>query len=262
MDGPVRDPWRHLRAATPARIALGRTGVSLPTAEVLAFTMAHAKARDAVHATLDPGEMAARIEAAGLATIVVRSAAADRATYLRRPDLGRRLDAASAEKLKSARERWAEPIDLALIVADGLSATATDRQALPLLDALKPWIDRAGWRIGPVVVATQARVALGDEIGAALGARMSVVLIGERPGLSSPDSLGLYLTYDPRPGRSDGERNCISNVREEGLSAESAAFKLAWLLDQAMKRALTGVWLKDESDAALIDGRLPATLLP
>jgi len=260
MDRPVRDPWRHLGAMTPARIALGRAGVSLPTAEVLAFAMAHAEARDAVHAKLDAGEIAARIEAAGFRATIVRSAADTRAGYLRRPDLGRKLDAESAGRLSLIREQEADPIDLALIVADGLSATAADRHALPLLDALRPWIIRAGWRVGPVIVATQARVALGDEIGAALRARMSVVMIGERPGLSAPDSLGIYLTYAPRPGRNDGERNCISNGREEGLSFEDAAFRLAWLIDQALKRALTGVMLKDESDAALVDGRPPAML--
>ena len=151
-------------------------------------------------------------------------------------------------------------MDLALVVADGLSSAAVHAQAVPFLAALKPWIAAEGWRLAPVVVARQARVALGDEAGALLKARAVVVLVGERPGLSSPDSLGLYLTFDPKPGRSDAERNCISNVREEGLPHAAAAFKLAWLVKEAFRRGLTGVDLKDESDLLLSDGRPPARL--
>jgi len=191
---------------------------------------------------------------AGFDSVCVRSAASDRGVYLQRPDLGRRLDADSATQLRELRE--GEP-DLVLVIADGLSALAVERHAVAVLSLLRPLLDRdpAPWRVGPVVVAHQARVALGDEVGALLGARMVLVLIGERPGLSSPDSMGLYLTWAPKPGRTDAERNCISNVRPEGLALSDAAGRAAWLMRTARARALTGVGLKDESVAA---PRLPA----
>ncbi|MFH6782720.1 MULTISPECIES: ethanolamine ammonia-lyase subunit EutC [Methylobacterium] len=242
------DPWRRLAALTPARIALGRAGSGLPTREVLRFGLAHAQARDAVHAPLDADDVRAGIAALGFETLAAASAAPDRATYLRRPDLGRRLDAACAAALAAAAR---DPVDLALVVADGLSARAVHEGAVPLLRALKPALAGSGWHLAPVVVATQGRVALGDAVGALLKARAVAVLIGERPGLSSPDSLGIYLTFDPRPGRTDAERNCLSNVRAAGLKPELAAFKLHWLIDQALTRRLTGVGLKDESDRLL-----------
>ncbi|MEE7476076.1 ethanolamine ammonia-lyase [Methylobacterium hispanicum] len=176
------------------------------------------------------------------------SRAEDRATYLRRPDLGRSLAPESRDALAAAA---GEPCDLALLVADGLSARAIHENAVPVIEAFRPHAEKAGWRLAPVVVAGQARVALGDAVGEALRARAVAVLIGERPGLSSPDSLGIYLTFGPRPGRSDAERNCISNVRAAGLAPDAAAFKLAWLIGQALSRGLTGVHLKDESDRAL-----------
>jgi ethanolamine ammonia-lyase small subunit len=240
----TQDPWRALRAHTPARIGLGRAGGSLPTRELLAFGAAHAEARDAVHLPLDVEALQRRIEAMSLGTRTVRSAAPDRASYLLRPDLGRRLDKDSAALLDQAA---AAPCDLLLVVADGLSAAAIQRQALPLLEQVlmqRP----EGWRIGEVVVATQARVALGDEIGQRLKARLVAVLIGERPGLSSPDSLGIYLTHDPCPGRHDAQRNCISNVRPEGLGHAEAARKLWWLAMQSRRLGMTGVGLKDLSD--------------
>ncbi|MDR3506788.1 MAG: ethanolamine ammonia-lyase subunit EutC [Caulobacteraceae bacterium] len=246
------DPWITLSRLTPARIGLGRAGAGLPTREVLAFSLAHARARDAVHAPFDAEAVGAAIQALGFETLEVASAAPDRATYLRRPDLGRAL---SPESLEALRARPKAPIDLAIVVADGLSSAAVHAQAAPLLGALKPLIDKAGWRTGPVVLAHQARVALGDAIGEALGVRAVVVLIGERPGLSSPDSLGAYLTFAPRVGRSDAERNCLSNIRPEGLVFEEAAFKLAWLAGEALRLGLTGVGLKDESDLA----RLPSS---
>jgi ethanolamine ammonia-lyase small subunit len=231
-------------------LALGRTGASLPTAEVLGFAMAHALARDAVHAALDETALRARLAALGPPVLAAASAAPSRAAYLRRPDLGRRLAPESRAVLEAA---GAGPVDLALVVADGLSATAVHTQVPPFLEALLPRIRRSGWSLAPVVLAVQARVALGDEIGAILRARAVAVLIGERPGLSSPDSLGVYMTHGPRVGRTDAERNCISNVRPEGLGHGEAAFRLHWLLEQAFLRGLSGVSLKDESDRAALD---------
>jgi ethanolamine ammonia-lyase small subunit len=266
--------WSRLKRLTPARIGLGRVGAGLPTREVLRFGLAHAQARDAVHAALDVDRLEAEIVQLGYATAKVVSAAPDRATYLTRPDLGRRLDAASRKALAKAAievrgalasgggsREHATPPDLAIIVADGLSARAVERHAVAVLAALRPWIIAAGWKTSPVAVATMARVALGDEIGALLGARAIVVLIGERPGLSSPDSLGAYITLEPRAGRTDADRNCISNIRAEGLSYGLAAFKIAWLLDAAFRGGVTGVRLKDESDALLLEGHPPAPRL-
>ncbi|WP_336486165.1 ethanolamine ammonia-lyase subunit EutC [Methylobacterium nigriterrae] len=247
MSGPD-DLWRRLSALTPARIGLGRAGSGLPTREVLRFGLAHAQARDAVHLPMESDAIIRDVEALGLTALAAASRAPDRATYLRRPDLGRRL----SEESKQALARAAGgPVDLALVVADGLSARAIHENAVRLVAAFRPHLKEAGWSLAPVVVASQARVALGDAIGAALKARAVAVLIGERPGLSSPDSLGIYLTFAPRPGRQDAERNCISNVRAAGLPHAEAAFRLGWLLSQALARGLTGVKLKDESDAAL-----------
>jgi ethanolamine ammonia-lyase small subunit len=246
-EAPLPDPWARLRAATRARIGLGGVGDAPPLREVLGFQMAHALARDAVHAPLDLAalEEALRPHAALRAT----SMAPDRGTYLRRPDLGRRLGG-----MDGAGE---EGCDVAFVLADGLSATAVQRHAAPVFHAC---VERLpGWRIAPPVIATQARVALGDEIGARLGARLVAVLIGERPGLSVPDSLGIYLTFDPRPGRRDSERNCISNIHAAGgLKPELAAAKLAWLMREALTRKLTGTGLKDDADpAALTTPRPP-----
>jgi len=235
------DPWTELRAYTTARLALGRSGNSLPTDEVLRFGLAHAQARDAVHLPLDVAALEAELARLGCRTLRVQSAAPDRQTYLLRPDLGRRLSPDSARRF-DGRQRC----DLAIVVGDGLSALAVQRNAAPLVAqvlALAP----PGWMIGPVVIATQARVALGDEVGEAMGARFVAVLIGERPGLGSPDSLGVYLTAAPRIGRMDSERNCISNIRREGLDHLSAARRLWWLCGQAKRIGMTGVGLKDES---------------
>ena len=234
----------RLRAYTPARVGLGRTGLSQRVRDVLAFQLAHAQARDAVHARLDASALqaaimatAARARAASVPVSVLRlhSAAADRATYLQRPDLGRRLDENSRAAL--ARVDGAG-CDLAIIVADGLSALAVERHAPGVL---AEWLPRiADWKIGPVCVVEHGRVAIGDEIGLALHAELSVVLIGERPGLSSPDSLGAYITWQPRPGRTDAERNCISNIRSEGLSYREAAAQLMNCCVTARQRRLTG----------------------
>jgi ethanolamine ammonia-lyase small subunit len=237
------DPWQALRAHTPARVALGRSGVSMPTEELLRFGAAHAMARDAVHLPLDVPALRAELEAEGWPTVEVRSSAPNRATYLLRPDLGRQLDDASAAALQGPEGGCT----LQLVVADGLSSLAAARHAVPLLGALRGQLP-PDWRLGPVVVATQARVALGDPIGERLGAQLVAVLIGERPGLSSPDSLGVYLTHAPRVGCTDAQRNCISNVRPEGLSYAAAAHKLMWLAREAVRLQCTGIGLKDDSE--------------
>lgn len=223
----TEDGWTGLRELTAARIALGRAGHSLPTRELLAFQMAHARARDAVHRELDPS----------LSGLLLHSAARDRAEYLRRPDLGRKLNAESAARIEHGE--W----DAVIILADGLSATAVNRHARPVVDALMPLLE--GWRIAPVCIAEQARVAIADEIGETIGASLSVILIGERPGLSSPDSLGAYITWSPRVGRTDAERNCVSNIRPEGLAPVLAAHRIFSLMRAARDRRLTGVDLSN-----------------
>ena len=247
------DPWDDFRAHTQARLALGRAGAALPTAELLRFGLAHAQARDAVHIPLDAEALATQLQAQGCATLPVHSAAPDRATYLLRPDLGRRLCDADAQALRALGDQHGggRPVDRLLVVADGLSSLAVARQAPPLIDAIRQQAP-AGWQLGPVVIAQQARVALGDEVGALLGARLVAVLIGERPGLSSPDSLGIYLTWHPQVGRNDAQRNCISNVRPEGLPPAAAAARLWWLCQEARQLGLTGVGLKDSSDAVTL----------
>jgi ethanolamine ammonia-lyase small subunit len=254
----IANPWQALRRHTPARIALGRSGVSQPTAAQLAFQVAHAQARDAVHRPLDLGALAAAMRRLGLATLALHSAAADRHIYLQRPDLGRRLDPASAMALAALPPSGAP--DLALVVADGLSALAIERHAAPFVAELQRVLP-ADWALAPVALVEQGRVAIGDPIGEALHAPLVVVLIGERPGLSSPDSMGLYVTWAPRPGRVDAERNCISNVRPEGLPLAEAARRLAWLLREARARQLTGVALKDDSAPALAEPDPAANLL-
>ena len=243
-----KNPWSALRQFTNARIALGRAGNSLPTEPLLAFNLSHAQARDAVHQPLDAESLHQQLRAIGFTTLDVHSAAPDRQHYLRRPDLGRRLADDSREAL-ALEQAAIEPPDVLFVIADGLSAFAASKQAIPLLQAVCSKL--ADWKIGPVVVARQARVALGDEIGELLGTKLVVMLIGERPGLSSPDSLGIYLTYAPKVGCSDAQRNCISNVRPEGLSYAAAAHKLHYLLTHARRLSLTGVGLKDDSDALL-----------
>ncbi len=244
MTGLPRDPWAILGAWTPARIAIGRAGASLPTREVLSFALAHAQARDAVPARLDRTEMARQLQSLGLVSVEIKSRAADRVTYLRRPDLGRLLDASSRELLKTKRDGTC---DLALMIGDGLSATAVTANAIEVLDALLPHVRELDLRLGPIAIAEGARVALGDGVGELLGARLVAVLIGERPGLSAADSLSVYLTYAPRSGRSDAERNCISNIRTGGLAPTAAAVNLAWLIKAALAKQLTGVGLKDRS---------------
>jgi len=236
------DPWARLRAATSARIGLGRAGDAMPITDVLAFQLAHAKARDAVHTRLDTAPIAAAFPGA----ITVRSAAPSREIYLRRPDLGRQLAPDCANLLTPG------DYDVAFVVADGLSATAVAQHAIPTLSAalarLKPF------KIAPVVIATQARVAIGDDIGEALGAKICAILIGERPGLTVSESLGIYLTYAPTRGTKDSARNCISNIHTKGgMSYEGAADMLAWLIREALSRKLTGVGLKEASGMEVIE---------
>jgi ethanolamine ammonia-lyase small subunit len=238
----MTDPWETLRAATRARVGLGRAGDGLSTAENLRLAAAHAQARDAVHTALDASAVIAALgERAGP---VVHSQATDRAEYLQRPDLGRRL--APDHGLSSGDH------DLVVVIADGLSARAVQDHAVAVVDALLPRLP--GWSVAPVVIAEQSRVALGDEIAVALGGRMVLVLIGERPGMSSPDSLGAYLTFEPRAGRVDSERNCVSNIRPpDGLTYDGAAEILAALLTESFRLGLSGVGLKD-TGAALPSG--------
>ncbi len=217
-----------LRSFTAARVGLQRQGSSLSTSELLRFDLDHARARDAVHLELDPTSL-------GFDHILVRSEAKDRRTYLLRPDLGRRLQ----NKLQP------EPCDAAIIVADGLSALAVHRHANELLTRLLPLLD--SWKLAPLIVATQARVAIGDDIGEQLGAELALVLIGERPGLTSPDSLGAYLTYNPKTGRNDAERNCVSNIRPEGLSYDAAAHLIHFLMTESRARKISGVTLKSDA---------------
>jgi ethanolamine ammonia-lyase small subunit len=229
-----------LRSYTPARIGLERTGVSLATRPLLDFQLAHARARDAVHAALDVRMMCDELRRDGLPVLALKSQAGDRVTYLRRPDLGRRLSEDSAAVLKPGE------YDVVFVFADGLSALAVERHALRLVRTVLPMI--AGWRLAPVCIVEQGRVAVGDAIGEALHAPLAVVLIGERPGLSSPDSLGAYITWEPRSGRKDAERNCISNIREEGLSYAAAAGRLHYYMDEAVRRHMTGVGIKDPAE--------------
>lgn len=241
------NPWQKLRQFTQARIALGRAGNSLPTRELLEFGTAHAQARDAVHAPLDTQSLVEQLQAAQFNTLHVHSAATDRHQYLQRPDAGRRLDEQSRKLLANQADA---DHDVVFVIADGLSAIAPLQHAVPLLAAVRPLL--TNWSIGPVIVAEQARVALGDEVGELLHAPLLVMLIGERPGLSSPDSLGIYLTHTPRIGRHDAERNCISNIRPAGLPYHAAAYKLLYLMTGARQLGLTGVALKDDSDLTVL----------
>ena len=243
-----------LRTLTPARVALGRSGSGLPTSALLAFTLDHARARDAVHAPLDADAIAAEIAALGCETMRIASQAESRADYLRRPDLGRKLALASQATLAGRKH---VPCDLAIMIADGLSAAAVHAHAAALLRDLLPRLKTMKMSVGPVLIASGARVALGDEVGLLCKARMILTLIGERPGLSAPDSLGAYITFAPKPGRTDAERNCVSNIHRAGLSYDEAAFKIAWLLQEGLTRGTSGVALKDESGDLRLAG-MPA----
>ena len=241
------DAWTRLRALTKARIGLARTGASLATAPLLEFKLAHARARDAVHESLDQPRLVADLGMLALPVRAVASAAEDRQTYLMRPDFGRRLTPDGEASLKPDASAY----DIAIVIADGLSARAVQMHARPLLDKLLPGLRAEGWRIAPLVVVRHGRVAIGDTIATLLGADCAVVLIGERPGLTAPDSMGAYLTWQPGAETTDADRNCISNIRPDGIGYADAAAKLAYLLTAIRGRRLSGVQLKDESDRLL-----------
>ncbi len=256
-NGVIDNPWRSLRQFTAARIGLGRSGVSLPTKEMLEFQLAHAQARDAVHTPLDFPALTQQLETlaeqypllSDEPPLKLHSEAVDRMTYLQRPDLGRRLDEASRVLLQQEQQTPEQPFDLALVIADGLSATAIAHNAVPFIQALCEELqaDKQPWKLAPITLVEQGRVAVGDDVGELLNAKTVLVLIGERPGLSSPDSLGLYLTWAPVRGLTDARRNCISNVRPEGLNFSEAAHKAGYLLRESRRLQLSGVQLKDRS---------------
>ncbi len=250
---PSDNPWLELRRLTPARIALGRTGTSIPTGAQLDFQFAHAQARDAVHLPFDHAGLSSQMAERGRDSLLLHSAAPDRHSYLQRPDLGRRLSDESAQTLRDYALANPGGVDLAVVVADGLSALAVHKHTVPFLTRMEEQTHAEGWSLSPVILVEQGRVAVADEIGQLLGAKMVVILIGERPGLSSPDSLGLYFTYNPKVGLTDAYRNCISNVRLEGLSYGMAAHRLLYLMREACRRQLSGVNLKDEAQVQTLE---------
>ena len=256
MEKPPVDPQNpllELRRLTPARIALGRTGTSMPTSAQLDFQYAHAQARDAVHLPFDSAGLSAQLTEIGRDSLLLHSAATNRDSYLQRPDLGRKLSDESAQTLRAYAAANPGGVDLVIVVADGLSALAVHRHTLPFLARLEEQVLAEGWSVAPVMLVEQGRVAVADEIGELMGAKMTVILIGERPGLSSPDSLGLYFTYNPKVGLTDAYRNCISNVRLEGLSYGMAAHRLLYLMREACRRQLSGVNLKDEAQLQTLE---------
>jgi len=242
-DYTQHDAWQSLKQYTLARIALGRTGHSIPLNESLNFKMAHAHARDAVYATLDKQTITDRLQATGLDVIAVKSEASSREEYLKRPDKGRRLDFESATWMKNHLHNY--NYDVVFVIADGLSARATNSHAVPVLAEMLKAL-RPRFRIAPIILAEQGRVAIGDDIGFICRASVTVILIGERPGLSSPDSLGAYLTYNPKPGLTDESRNCVSNIRPVGLPYEKASEKICTLIRASMVKEISGVMLKDD----------------
>jgi len=244
----IEDPWAELKRFTAARIALGRSGSSLPLKESLSFRLDHARARDAVHSPFRRADLAARLAGAGLAgapCLELESSVADRGEYLTRPDKGRRLSSRSRALL----EREKTGFDICLVVGDGLSARAIHENAAPFVLSCLNVFNQAGLTVAPVCVVENARVAIADEIASLLAARLSIILIGERPGLSSPNSMGIYLTMNPGPGTTDERRNCISNVREGGLSLAEGVRKLGYLVEEAFRLGYSGVGLKDRMAA-------------
>lgn len=240
----LNHPLESLKQFTDARIAIGRAGCSIPLNESLRLKLAHAHARDAVYSALDKDKLSFALAEFGLPVLYLRSRALTRHKYLKRPDYGRQLDGESEEKLKDYRDSY----DVSIILADGLSATAVNENAVPVLRLLVPVLKSAGVRLAPFCLVEQGRVAVGDDIGAGLKAKVSLVLIGERPGLSAADSMGAYLTYAPKAGLTDESRNCISNIRPQGLLYQPAASKIFYLISESLKRKLSGVGLKDETD--------------
>ena len=247
------DQWEQLKQFTDARIALGRAGCSIPTQAMLEFQLAHAQARDAVYQMLDTDALQERIRPLRLDTVVVQSKALDKQDYLKRPDLGRVLNQASSQALIDVKRSGANSYDVCIVIGDGLSALAIEENAVAFITALKSQIDAEQWSIAPLVIATGSRVALGDEVAEIFNANMLVMLIGERPGLSSPDSMGIYYTWNAQSGYLDSKRNCISNVRPAGLSIAIATQRLMNLMRQSQKLGYSGVNLKDEHDLEMVE---------
>lgn len=253
--GAEADFTPDLRRFTPARVSLGRAGVAVSTQDQLRFQLDHALARDAVHARMDVSALLRELEKRELDCVALCSAVgegagqSDRRVYLRRPDLGRRLDSRSAEQVRQMTARLVTKPEVVCAIVDGLSALAVERHALPLLDEIRAGMDD----VATVCVVRDGRVAIGDEIGFLLQARLAVVLIGERPGLSAPDSLGVYITWHPKPGRTDAERNCVSNIRSEGLSYSDAARRVSYYIREAKRLEMTGVMLKEHFEPAALD---------
>ena len=243
----IPNPWQALRKFTPARIALGRSGSALTTKAQLEFQLAHARARRAVHHELDCAAVAETLKFLDCETRLTCSRASSRAEYLQRPDLGRRLDEPSKSKLATKQGNNNHSYDLLFVVADGLSALAIEKNAAPFLNAVFPLLRESNLSIAPMVLAKNARVALGDEITELLGARLTIMLIGERPGLSAADSMGIYLTFGAAIGTTDEARNCISNIRPEGLAYKAAAQRLTYLINEALRLRTSGIKLKDRS---------------
>ncbi|MCE7056376.1 ethanolamine ammonia-lyase subunit EutC [Algoriphagus sp. AGSA1] len=243
----VSNPWEKLKDFTDARIALGRTGGSLKTQELLQFRKDHALAKDAVWASLDTNSLESAIQDLKLPSITLTSQAENRETYIKRPDLGRKLSKESITLIKSSKS---EATAISIILADGLSANAIPLHAIPFLQEFLPRINRHS--LAPISIVKQGRVAISDEIGELFSSKISIILIGERPGLSSPYSMGIYLTYNPKAGNTDEKRNCISNIRTGGLPYAYAAEKLAFLCSEALRLKLSGVLLKDTFDHHLL----------
>ena len=237
------EPLKALQEFTAARIAIGRVGTSIPLKQSLDFKLAHAHARDAVYSELDINQLSESLKQFESPVICLHSQVGDRRQYLQRPDLGRKLNDASSDQLTD----YFDETDIAIIIADGLSATAINENAIGLLRELIPLLSQSAFKLAPISLVEQGRVAIGDDIGYNLNAQLSLVLIGERPGLSSADSLGAYLTYKPKPGLTDEARNCVSNIRPKGLTYKRAARKIFYLISEAFKRKLSGVELKDNA---------------
>jgi len=253
----TENPWQKLKLFTSARIGLGRAGNSIPTHEQLSFQLDHARAIDAVHKSLDVEKLLSQISQSTVLTnaiatspSVVSSKAMSRMLYLQRPDLGRQLSEASWQQLIDKREENNKEVDLAIVIADGLSSTAVQKHAMPVVERLLEKLvadTKHAWSIAPLTLVTQGRVALGDDVGECLKAKITIILIGERPGLTSPDSMGIYMTWEAKRGAKDSTRNCISNIRPEGLGYDEASDKAFYLLSESIKLQISGIKLKDRS---------------
>lgn len=247
------DQWEKLKAFTDARIALGRAGCSIPTKSMLDFQLAHAQARDAVYQVLDTQQLQQNTQKMGLQSLWVQSQANDKEEYLKRPDLGRLLNKNSLKLLEDFKSDLEAPFDVCIVAGDGLSARAIEENAIPLIGLLKDEIEKQAWSLAPIIFATGSRVALGDQVAEALKSKMLIMLIGERPGLSSPDSLGIYYTYDAQTGSLDSKRNCISNIRPAGLSIQIATQRLMQLMINSKNLGYSGVNLKDEHEVQSVE---------